>query len=75
VLKLTHRFVGPLIQFQRCLARMTSGEKVTEVNIRKGDFLGELQDSFNDFLRSPFAPGRSRAFARTALSRPRSSTG
>jgi hypothetical protein len=57
VLKLTHRFVGPLIQFQRCLTRMTNGEHVAEVKIRKHDFLGELQDSFNEFLRSPYAPG------------------
>src|SRR5216684_352017 len=46
VLKLTHRFVGPLVQFQRRLALLARGEKVTDVRIRKGDFLGELQDSF-----------------------------
>ncbi len=56
VLKLTHRFVGPLVQFQRCLTSLARGELVKEVRIRKGDFLGELQDSFNEFLRSPYAP-------------------
>ena len=44
VLKLTHRFVGPLVQFQRCLANLARGEMVREVRIRKGDFLGELQE-------------------------------
>jgi hypothetical protein len=52
VLKLTHRFVGPFVQFQRTLARLARGEKVTEVRIRTDDFLGELQDAFNEFLRA-----------------------
>jgi len=56
VLKLTHRFVGPLVQFQRCLAALTRGEFVKDVHIRKGDFLGELRDSFNAYLSSPYAP-------------------
>src|SRR4029077_7571239 len=57
ILKLTHRFVGPLVQFQKCLAGLARGEKVADVRIRKGDMLGELQDSFNEFLHSPYAPG------------------
>jgi hypothetical protein len=57
VLKLTHRFVGPLVQFQKCLAGLARGEKVADVRIRKGDLLGELENSFNEFLHSPYAPG------------------
>ena len=77
VLKLTHRFVGPLIQFQRCLTRMTNGEHVAEVKIRQHDFLGELQDSFNEFLCSPYAPGRGRdaRLARVPESGPANSIG
>jgi hypothetical protein len=77
VLKLTHRFVGPLVQFQRCLTRMTNGERPDEVKIRKHDFLGELQDSFNEFLRSPYAPGRDREarLARLPESGPANSIG
>lgn len=58
VLKLSHRFVGPLVQFKRCLSHLARGERVTEVHIRKGDFLVDLQNSFNEFLRSPYAPGQ-----------------
>jgi hypothetical protein len=68
VLKVTHRFVGPLVQFQRCLASLARGEQVAEVKLRQGDFLGELRDSFNEFLHSPYAPGQDPEPARPPVS-------
>src|SRR5262245_35250472 len=44
-LAFSHRIVGPLVRFRHCLKLLSKGERVTEVRIRKGDFLVELQDS------------------------------
>lgn len=54
VLKFSHRVVGPLVRFRHCLKLLSQGESVTQVTIRKGDFLMELQDAFNEFLASPY---------------------
>lgn len=54
ILRLTHRLVGPLGRFRNCLKMLAKGERVVQVNIRRGDLLGELQDAFNEFLASPY---------------------
>src|SRR5258707_12756086 len=41
VLKLTHRFVGPLVQFQRCLGALACGEMVRQ--FRSEEHTSELQ--------------------------------
>lgn len=58
VLKLTHKFVGPLVRFKHVLKMLTKGEPVQQVRIRKGDFLVDLEASFNEFLASPYNPSR-----------------
>ncbi|MBI3865172.1 MAG: hypothetical protein HY290_25130 [Planctomycetia bacterium] len=52
MLKLTHQIAGPLVRFQNTLKKMSNGEPVRHVELRQGDLLGELQDSFNEFLAS-----------------------
>lgn len=53
-LTFSHKVVGPLARFRHCLKLLTLGEPVTQVKIRQGDFLVELQDAFNQFLDSPY---------------------
>ena len=52
LLKFSHRIVGPLIPFQRSIERLTAGEQVTEVRLRHGDLLSDLQSAFNQYLTS-----------------------
>ena len=52
LLKFSHRVVGPLIPFQRSIERLTAGEQVTEVRLRHGDLLSDLQSAFNQYLTS-----------------------
>ena len=49
-LRLTHRFVGPLVRIRESLLRLMDNERVAEVEFRKGDLLPELQTTFVDFL-------------------------
>jgi hypothetical protein len=58
VLTYTHRVVGPLARFRHCLKLLSHGEVVTQVTIRKGDFLVDLQQSLNEFLDSPYNTAR-----------------
>lgn len=48
--RLTHRFVGPLVRIRETLLKMMDNERVAEVEFRKGDLLPELQTTFVDFL-------------------------
>ncbi len=52
LLKFSHRIVGPLIPFQRAIERLTAGEQVTEVRLRHGDLMFDLQTTFNQYLTS-----------------------
>lgn len=52
LLKFSHRIVGPLVRFQRTLESLTAGETISNVQLRKGDLLFELQASFNQYLTS-----------------------
>lgn len=52
LLKFSHRVVGPLVRFQRTLESLTAGETVTDVKLRRGDLLFDLQNSFNQYLAS-----------------------
>lgn len=53
-LRLTHRMIGPLARFRHCLKLLARGERVTQIQVRRGDFLVELQHAFNEFLDSPY---------------------
>lgn len=50
LLAFSHRIVGPLVRFQRTLERMSAGEEISQVHLRKGDLLHDLQGSFNEYL-------------------------
>ena len=52
LLKFSHRIVGPLVPFQRAIEHLAAGEKVTEVRLRHGDLLFDLQTAFNQYLSS-----------------------
>ncbi len=56
---LTQRVLGPLVRFRHCLKLLARGESVSEIRLRRGDLLAEMQDAFNEFLASPYNPGRS----------------
>jgi nitrogen fixation/metabolism regulation signal transduction histidine kinase len=47
-----HRIVGPLVRFRRVCQAVRDGEPVDLVKLRKGDFLQEFRDEFNDMLRA-----------------------
>jgi hypothetical protein len=48
--RLAHRVVGPTYAFRRVVRAITAGEEVPLVALRRGDFLGEFKDEFNDML-------------------------
>lgn len=50
MMKLSHRFAGPLVRFESVLNKMKQGEILEPVKLRKGDLMGEFQDVFNDFI-------------------------
>lgn len=49
-LKFTHRIAGPLQRFQTTLKAMTEGRTAQRVQLRKGDLLFDLQESFNEYV-------------------------
>ena len=52
LLTFSHRVVGPLVRFQRTLESLTSGQSVSEVKLRQGDLLSDLELAFNQYLAS-----------------------
>ena len=52
VFLLSHRVAGPLVRFQNTLRRMAGGERVSHIELRKGDLVFDLRDAFNDYLDS-----------------------
>jgi nitrogen fixation/metabolism regulation signal transduction histidine kinase len=55
--KLTHRIVGPLYRFRMTVKAIAAGEEVDLVRLRKGDYLTELQDDFNEMIQFLAARG------------------
>lgn len=53
-LRTAHRLVGPIARFRQCLKLLAIGECVSQVRIREGDLLVDLQNSLNEFLDSPY---------------------
>ncbi|MDX1946843.1 MAG: hypothetical protein SFU86_15685 [Pirellulaceae bacterium] len=47
VVRLSNRFVGPIVRLRGALRRMGAGEQVAPIKFRDGDFWHELADSFN----------------------------
>lgn len=56
VLLQTQRYLGPAFRFQDCLKRLSRGERVSALKIRRGDALIDLEQAFNEFLSSEFGP-------------------
>jgi len=52
MLKLSHRFAGPLIQLQNRLQEMTDGQPPQPVRFRRDDMLMEIEQTFNDYVDS-----------------------
>lgn len=49
--KLSNRFVGPVLRVHRALSDLNQGKEIQEINFRKGDFWQELADEVNCLLR------------------------
>jgi hypothetical protein len=49
-IKLSHRFVGPIVRVHGDIKRSASGEQVKAIQLRPGDFWHELVDDFNMML-------------------------
>lgn len=46
-IKLSNRFVGPMIKFRRALAKLANGEDTGEITFRENDFWKDLTQDFN----------------------------
>jgi hypothetical protein len=47
VLKLSHRFVGPVGKLRQGLAQLAAGRRPERMSFRKGDFWPEMAEEFN----------------------------
>lgn len=47
ILKLSHRFAGPVYRLQKSIQSLTAGQKVEPIRLRKNDFWTDLIDDFN----------------------------
>jgi len=52
MLRFTHRFAGPIYRFRKTIQAISRGEPVDLVRLRKGDFLTEMRDEFNEMLKA-----------------------
>jgi nitrogen fixation/metabolism regulation signal transduction histidine kinase len=49
---LSHRIVGPLYRFRQAIKAVTAGGEQSLVALRKGDYLQDMKDDFNEMLRA-----------------------
>lgn len=47
ILRLTHRFVGPMVRLKISLQKLSRGQEVEPIVFRKGDLWREFADAFN----------------------------
>jgi hypothetical protein len=50
--KFIHRLVGPVYRFRKAIQAITAGNEVELVTLRKGDFLQDMKDEFNEMLKA-----------------------
>ncbi len=50
LLRFSHRIVGPIVRFKNTLDSLSAGRNVSQVRLRDGDLLIDLQDTFNKYL-------------------------
>jgi methyl-accepting chemotaxis protein len=55
IVRLTHRFVGPMKQLESELRRMAKGEAVRTIRFREGDFAEGVEEAFNEYVASRHA--------------------
>ena len=60
MLKVSHRFVGPLVQVRNRLLDMANGCPPQRVQFRRNDLLSEIQNAFNAYVDSLQAEERDR---------------
>lgn len=51
-MRFSHRLVGPLYRFRKTIQAIAAGEQVDLVTLRKGDFLQDMKDDFNEMLKA-----------------------
>lgn len=51
VVRLSHRWVGPIYRLRTAMRELASGENVREISFRDGDFWHELAEHFNAVVR------------------------
>jgi nitrogen fixation/metabolism regulation signal transduction histidine kinase len=49
--RFAHRLVGPIYRFRKTVQAIATGEPVSLVQLRRGDFLTDFRDDFNAMLR------------------------
>jgi hypothetical protein len=50
-IKLSHRFVGPIVRLRGALKAAAAGQPVKPVQFRENDFWHDMADSFNDLMQ------------------------
>lgn len=51
-IKLSNRFVGPIVRLRESVAKLASGQPVSELRFRENDFWRELSDDFNTIAKT-----------------------
>jgi hypothetical protein len=46
-IRFSHRFVGPMVRFQRTVKKLAAGETVAPITLRRNDFWGEFAGDLN----------------------------
>ena len=49
-LRMSNRFAGPLARLRESLRELASGDTVQPLTVRRGDYLSDLVDSFNEVI-------------------------
>jgi hypothetical protein len=55
IVRLTHRFVGPLKQLGSEFRRLAEGGDIRAIKFRQGDFADEVEEAFNQYVASQLA--------------------
>jgi nitrogen fixation/metabolism regulation signal transduction histidine kinase len=50
-MKFAHRVVGPVYRLRKAVQAIAAGEAVEMVTLRKGDYLQDVKDDFNEMLK------------------------
>ncbi len=51
ILRLSHRFAGPIVRFRRAMSELGNGRRVEPIRFRDGDYWEDLAASFNAVLK------------------------